>query len=111
LGGILVTPPEAATATLAPVWRNASLTAPTREGYRVKCRQFNPRLTANIKPAAPLRVIGNCYMFKRTELEFQNMLNAEINDLPASGFVERQLEKYEKYPNSQLRTVSPYDPF
>ena len=36
------------------------------------------------------------------------MLNAEINDLLTSGFVERQLEKYEKHPNSQLRIAPPY---
>ncbi len=70
--------------------------------------EANPGIIVNIKPNAPLRVIGNCYMFKRNELEFQNMLNAEINDLLTSGFVERQLEKYEKYPNSQLRIAPPY---
>ena len=68
----------------------------------MKLLESNPGTIVNIKPNAPLRVIGNCYMFKRNELEFQNMLNAEINDLLTSGFVERQLEKYEKYPNSQL---------
>jgi ABC-type amino acid transport substrate-binding protein len=71
----------------------------------------NPGMIVNIRPVAPLRVIGNCYMFKRNELEFQNMLNAEINDLLTSGFVERQLEKYEKYPNSQLRIAPPYNPY
>lgn len=71
----------------------------------------NPGIIVNIKPAAPLRVIGNCYMFKRNELEFQNMLDSEINNLLASGFVERQLEKYEKYPNSQLRVAPPYNPY
>ncbi len=68
----------------------------------MKFLESNPGTIINIKPNAPLRVIGNCYMFKRNELEFQNMLNAELNDLLTSGFVERQLEKYEKYPNSQL---------
>ena len=74
----------------------------------MKFLESNPGTIINIKPNAPLRVIGNCYMFKRNELEFQNMLNSEINDLLTSGFVERQLEKYEKYPNSQLRIAPPY---
>ncbi len=74
----------------------------------MKLLESNPGTIVNIKPSVPLRVIGNCYMFKRNELEFQNMLNSEINDLLTSGFVERQLEKYEKYPNSQLRIAPPY---
>ena len=74
----------------------------------MKLLESIPGTIVNIKPSAPLRVIGNCYMFKRNELEFQNMLNSEINDLLTSGFVERQLEKYEKYPNSQLRIAPPY---
>lgn len=68
----------------------------------------HPGAIVNIKPSTPLRVIGNCYMFKRNEIEFQNMLNSEISDLLASGFVEKLLEKYEKYPNSQLRVAPPY---
>ncbi len=74
----------------------------------MKLLESDPGKIVNIKPNAPLRVIGNCYMFKRNEIEFQNMLNSEINDLLTSGFVERQLEKYEQYPNSQLRIAPPY---
>jgi ABC-type amino acid transport substrate-binding protein len=74
----------------------------------MKLLESNPGTIVNIKPSVPLRVIGNCYMFRRNELEFQNMLNSEINDLLTSGFVERQLEKYEKYANSQLRIAPPY---
>ena len=74
----------------------------------MKLLESNPGTIVNIRPSVPLRVIGNCYMFKRNELEFQNMLNSEINDLLTSGFVERELEKYEKYPNSQLRIAPPY---
>jgi len=76
----------------------------------MKFFESNPGIIVNIRPNMPLRVIGNCYMFKRNELEFQNMLNAEINDLLTSGVVERQLEKYEKYPNSYLRIAPPYWP-
>jgi ABC-type amino acid transport substrate-binding protein len=74
----------------------------------MKFLESNPGVIVNIRPNGPLRVFGNCYMFKRNELEFQNMLDSEINDLLMSGSVGRLLEKYEKYPNSQLRIAPPY---
>lgn len=70
--------------------------------------ESNPDTIVNITPKEPLRVFGNCYMFKRGEIEFQNMLNVAMTDLLSSGFVEDLLAKYEKYPNSQLRVARPY---
>ena len=76
--------------------------------HAMKFLESNPGTIVNITPKEPLRVFGNCYMFKRGEADFQNMLNVSLTDLLSSGFVEALLAKYEKYPNSQLRVVRPY---
>jgi ABC-type amino acid transport substrate-binding protein len=76
--------------------------------HAMKFLEANPGTIVNITPSEPLRVFGNSYMFKRGELEFQNMLNVTITDLLTSGFIEQLLSKYEHYPNTQLRVARPY---
>lgn len=75
--------------------------------HAMKFLESTPESITNITKK-PLRVFGNSFMFRRNEIEFQNMLNVTITDLLASGFVEGLLSKYEKYPNSQLRVLEPY---
>lgn len=67
-------------------------------GYKVK----------NVAASEPLHIFGNSYMFKRNEPEFEHMLNTVLQDLINNGYVEELLSKYEKYPNSFLRTQKPY---
>lgn len=55
-----------------------------------------PGSVRNILTNRPLRVFGNCYMFKRDETAFENMLNTVIEDLHQSGFIEAKLKEYEK---------------
>jgi len=64
--------------------------------HAMKFLEFNPGTIVNITPNEPLRVFGNCYMFKRGEVEFQNMLNVALTDLSASGFIE------ELFPGGEL---------
>lgn len=68
----------------------------------------NSNAIKNIIPNKPLRVFGNCYMFRRNEIEFENMLNVVLQDLLNSGFVNNLVEKYEKYPNSYSKVSLPY---
>jgi polar amino acid transport system substrate-binding protein len=49
----------------------------------------------NILPRRPLRVFGNCFMFKPNEPAFQNMLNEALEDLHNSGFVDSKIKQYE----------------
>ncbi len=76
--------------------------------HAMKFLQNNPGTIANITPKEPLRVFGNSYMFRRGELEFQNMLNVALSDLLNSGFIDELLSKYEQFPNSQLRVARPF---
>ncbi|PZN76054.1 MAG: hypothetical protein DM484_17300 [Candidatus Methylumidiphilus alinenensis] len=76
--------------------------------HAMKFLETNPNTIVNITPKEPLRVFGNSYMFKRGELEFQNMLDVALLDLLNSGYIDDLLAKYEHYPNSQLRIARPY---
>ncbi|MBK9732390.1 MAG: amino acid ABC transporter substrate-binding protein [Chitinophagaceae bacterium] len=67
-------------------------------GYKVK----------NISATKPLYMFGNSYMFKRSQPEFEHMLNTEFQNLINNGYVDDLLSKYEKFPNSFLRVQKPY---
>lgn len=76
--------------------------------YGYKFLESNPNSIKNISEKTPLRMFGNCYMFKQGEDEFQNMLNIVIEDLHNSGFIEYLIKKYEEYPNTIIRVSKPY---
>ena len=68
----------------------------------------NPNSIKKLDLGLPLKVYGNCFMFKKGENEFEHMLNTVLQDLINEGFVDKLLEKYEEYPNSFLRVNKPY---
>ncbi|MEQ8473299.1 MAG: transporter substrate-binding domain-containing protein [Marinoscillum sp.] len=76
--------------------------------YGFKFEESNPNTIKNISEQNPLRMFGNCYMFKQGEDEFQNMLNAIVEDLQNSGYIESLIKKYEEYPNTIVRVSKPY---
>jgi len=76
--------------------------------YGHKFLESNPNSIKDIAKNNPIRVFGNCYMFKQGEDEFQNMINTIIEDLHNSGFIESLIKKYEEYPNTIVRVVKPY---
>jgi ABC-type amino acid transport substrate-binding protein len=76
--------------------------------YGYKFSETNPNTIKNIAEKKPLRMFGNCYMFKQGEDEFQNMINIVLEDLQNSGFIEDLIKKYEKYPNTIVRVNKPY---
>lgn len=60
----------------------------------------NPGTIKQIGIINPITVYGNCYMFNSGEIEFEHMLNAELQSLINSGFVDDLIKKYEDVPNS-----------
>jgi len=76
--------------------------------YGYKFSENNPNTIKNIAKDRPLRMFGNCYMYKQGEDEFQQMINVVIEDLQNSGFIEDLIVKYEKYPNTIVRVQKPY---
>jgi len=68
----------------------------------------NPNSIKKLGLGMPLKVYGNCFMFKKGEFAYKHMLNIVLQDLINEGFVDKLLEKYEEYPNSFLRADKPY---
>lgn len=76
--------------------------------YAFKYLESNPNSIENIVSEKPLRVLGNCYMFKKDEFQLKHMLDVAIEDLINSGFVDQVIDKYEPYPNTFYRVALPY---
>ena len=68
----------------------------------------NPNSIKEIKNIKPLRVFPNAMMLPKGEEEFKSTLNIAINELLNNGFVDKLIDKYEKYPNSFYRVQTPY---
>ncbi len=75
-------------------------------GY--KYLQSNPGTIKNIAAEQPIRVLGNCYMMKQGEFNFKHMLDVAMEDLINSGFVDKELDKYEPAKNTFYRVAKPY---
>lgn len=71
----------------------------------------NPGTIKNIAETSPIRLFGNCYMFKKNEFQLQQMLNVAIQDLINSGFVDRIISKYEPAPRLFYRSANQFKPF
>ena len=76
--------------------------------YAYEFLKSNPNTVKNIAAKQPIRTLGNCYMFKRGEFDFKQMLDVAIEDLLNSGFVDRVIDKYEPVPNTFYRVARPY---
>ena len=68
----------------------------------------NPDNLKNIASQTPIRVLGNCFMFKKDETQLKQMLDVAIQDLQNSGYVDELLNKYEGTPNNFYRVARPY---
>ena len=70
----------------------------------------NPASVKNIAAKNPVKILGNCYMFKSGEFKMKLMMDVAIEDLRNSGFVEQVIKKYEPFPNTFYRVAIPYKP-
>ena len=68
----------------------------------------NPDNLKNIAAQAPIRVLGNCYMFKKGESQMKQMLDVAIDDLLNSGYVDGLFKKYEGAANAFYPVARPY---
>ena len=75
--------------------------------YGYKFLKNNPDTVKNIAADKPIRVLGNCYMFKESEPQLEEMFDTAIEDLQNSGFVDEVLRKYEPAPNTFYRVAEP----
>ena len=68
----------------------------------------NPNTIKEVKGVQPLRVFPNSMMLPKGEEDFISTINIATIELINNGFVDRIINKYEKYPNSFYRTQLPY---
>ncbi len=70
--------------------------------------EHNPGAVEILKTERPIRVFPNCWMFKRNQMEFKNMLDTALDQLINSGAVDKVIRKYEPAPNTLYRDALPY---
>lgn len=68
----------------------------------------NPNTIKAIANIKALRTFPNAMMLPKREEAFKATLNIAIDELIYNGFVDRVINKYEKYPNSFYRVQPPY---
>jgi polar amino acid transport system substrate-binding protein len=76
--------------------------------FASKFLESHPDSIKNVAAEHPIRTLGNCYMFKRNQVEFKHMLDTAITDLINSGYVDQLMDKYEPAPNTFYRAAQPY---
>lgn len=76
--------------------------------FGFKYLQSNPGLIKNIAADQPIRILGNCYMMKQGEFNFKHMIDVALEDLINSGFVDKEIDKYEPAKNTFYRVAKPY---
>lgn len=70
--------------------------------------KMNPGTIKNISPQHPIRVFPNVMMFKRGQPEFKAMIDAALQEVINSGYVDRLIDKYEPYRGALYRLAYPY---
>ncbi len=68
----------------------------------------NPGQIKEVKDVKPVRVFPNAMIVGKGEVEFSSTLNIAIEELINNGFVNKIIEKYEKYPGSFQRLALPF---
>jgi polar amino acid transport system substrate-binding protein len=70
--------------------------------------KHNPNAVEALNTQRPIRVFPNCWMFKRGQMEFKNMIDTALNQLINSGTVDKIIGKYEPAPHTLFRDALPY---
>lgn len=68
----------------------------------------NPGKIKEVVNVKPLRIFPNVMMVAKGEQRLLSTLNTAINELINNGFVDKVIQKYEKYPGSFQRVAVPY---
>jgi len=76
--------------------------------YGYEFLKNNPDSVKNVAAQKPIRLLGNCYMFKANEFQLKQALDVAIEDLINSGFVDKTLDKYEPFKGTFYRVALPY---
>lgn len=70
--------------------------------------KHNPNSIAMVPLKQPMRVFPNCWMFRRGQMEYKDMIDTALSQLVNSGAVDKIIQKYEKHPGTIYRVALPY---
>jgi ABC-type amino acid transport substrate-binding protein len=68
----------------------------------------NPNSIKEVVGIEPLRVFPNCMMIPKNQNDLKSTLNIALEELINTGFIDKVIDKYEKFPNSYYRVQLPY---
>lgn len=68
----------------------------------------NPGTIEPMTKLGALRVFPNCWMFRRGQMEFKNMIDTALDQLINSGTMDKIIKKYEPAPGTLYRVARPY---
>jgi len=68
----------------------------------------NPNSIKEVSGIKPLRVFPNSMMIPKNANDLKSTLNIAINELINNGFIDKVIDKYEKYEYSYRRVQLPY---
>jgi ABC-type amino acid transport substrate-binding protein len=68
----------------------------------------NPGAVKNIASNQPVKVFANVFIMPAGEYRLKGMLDAALEELQNSGFVDRVISKYEPAPKAYYRVAAPY---
>ncbi|MDD5586861.1 MAG: transporter substrate-binding domain-containing protein [Alphaproteobacteria bacterium] len=68
--------------------------------------ETNPNSLRQVKTAKPLVIVPNVMPVKRDQFAFKEMIDNGLRELFNTGFIDRAIDKYEKYPNSYVRETA-----
>ena len=69
----------------------------------------NPNTIKEIEGLKPMRVFPNAMMIPKNQEAFKSTLNLALDEIINNGFVDKIINKYEKYPGSYSRLNLLYD--
>ena len=70
----------------------------------------NPGTLRDLTPNRPIMAAPNTIMIKPDQYQFKIMLDTTLQGMINSGFIDRELKKYENYHPIYLRDALPYQP-
>lgn len=68
--------------------------------------ETNGKTLRQVKMAKPLVIVPNIILMKRDQFAFKAMIDNGLRELFNTGFIDRAIDKYEKYPNSYVRETA-----
>ena len=70
--------------------------------------ETHPGSLKNIAEGQPLQIVPNIILIPHGEAEFKFMMNNILTELFLSGFIDKTLNRWEKYPGSYIRSKGYY---